>query len=264
MQALRERSSSNPLLSLSPLIDSSDLLQVGGRQQLSKSSGLWIATSNHPSWKASLDKIDHSYWACSVIACWSYSACCISCLSVPRCWRKEDHSFYHQGMHHLPSQFSQTSTSNDGTTSHWTDHTWSCIRQSWCRLWWSCSDQAWKCTMTYYCQGLWPMFIFVSLAVKAVHLELVSDLTSEAFIACLRRFIARRGRPSHVTNFVGAACEIKEFFQFLREQETQGAITDFLSGQSIVWKFITQHARQSVRSCSQKHEDQFETCARQC
>ena len=96
--------------------------------------------------------------------------------------------------------------------------------------------------MTYYCQGLWPMFIFVSLAVKAVHLELVSDLTSEAFIACLRRFIARRGRPSHVTNFVGAACEIKEFFQFLREQETQGAITDFLSGQSIVWKFITQHA----------------------
>ena len=28
--------------------------------------------------------------------------------------------------------------------------------------------------------------VFVSLAVKAVHLELVSDLTSEAFIACLK------------------------------------------------------------------------------
>ena len=30
--------------------------------------------------------------------------------------------------------------------------------------------------------------LFVALSVMAVHLELVSDLTSEAFIACLRRF----------------------------------------------------------------------------
>ena len=29
--------------------------------------------------------------------------------------------------------------------------------------------------------------LFVSLSVKAVHLELVSDMTSESFIACLRR-----------------------------------------------------------------------------
>ena len=31
--------------------------------------------------------------------------------------------------------------------------------------------------------------VFVSLSVKAVHLELVSSLTSEAFIAALKRFI---------------------------------------------------------------------------
>ena len=67
--------------------------------------------------------------------------------------------------------------------------------------------------------------VFVSLTVKAVHLELVSNLTSEAFVACLRTFIARCGRPSliwsdHGINFVGAAHEIKELLQFLREQET--------------------------------------------
>ena len=31
--------------------------------------------------------------------------------------------------------------------------------------------------------------VFVSLSVKAVHLEPVTDLTSDAFITCLRRFV---------------------------------------------------------------------------
>ena len=35
--------------------------------------------------------------------------------------------------------------------------------------------------------------LFVSLAVKAMHIELVSDLTTEAFLATLRRFIESRG-----------------------------------------------------------------------
>ena len=56
---------------------------------------------------------------------------------------------------------------------------------------------------------------FVSLSVKAVHLELVLDLTTEAFIACLRRFVARRGKPSLIwsdngKNFVGAKRELEE------------------------------------------------------
>ena len=38
--------------------------------------------------------------------------------------------------------------------------------------------------------------VFVSLSVKAVYLEPVTDLTSDAFIACLRRFVSRRGKPS--------------------------------------------------------------------
>ena len=38
--------------------------------------------------------------------------------------------------------------------------------------------------------------VFVSLSVRAVHLELVSDLSTDAFIACLRRFISRRGKPT--------------------------------------------------------------------
>ena len=37
--------------------------------------------------------------------------------------------------------------------------------------------------------------VFVSLSVKAAHLELVSDLSSDAFVASLRRFNAHRGKP---------------------------------------------------------------------
>ena len=85
--------------------------------------------------------------------------------------------------------------------------------------------------------------IFVSLTVKAVHLELVSDLTTEAFIGALRRFISRRGKPSllwsdHGTNFVGAARELKEFTAFFQNQQTQGIVSEFCSTQHITWKFI--------------------------
>jgi len=89
--------------------------------------------------------------------------------------------------------------------------------------------------------------VFVSFSVKAVHLELVIDLTSEAFIACLKRFIARRGLPSLIwsdngTNFVGATRELKELYQFLQTQATQESINHYLSDQKIIWKFIPQHA----------------------
>ncbi|XP_035225552.1 uncharacterized protein LOC118198073 [Stegodyphus dumicola] len=51
--------------------------------------------------------------------------------------------------------------------------------------------------------------LFICLATKALHIEAVSDLTADAFLAALRRFSARRGAPSHIysdnaTNFVGA------------------------------------------------------------
>ena len=85
--------------------------------------------------------------------------------------------------------------------------------------------------------------VFVSLSVKAVHLELVSDLTTEAFVACLRRFIARRGKPSliwsdHGSNFVGASRHLKELIEFLQQQQSQEVISNFCSAQNIVWKFI--------------------------
>jgi len=36
------------------------------------------------------------------------------------------------------------------------------------------------------------------MAIKAINLELVSKITSEAFIAALKRFIARKGLIDHL------------------------------------------------------------------
>jgi hypothetical protein len=59
------------------------------------------------------------------------------------------------------------------------------------------------------------VFIFICLAVKAIHLELVSNLTSDAFITAVRRFIARREKCLNLysdngTTFVGAHHELQE------------------------------------------------------
>lgn len=57
--------------------------------------------------------------------------------------------------------------------------------------------------------------IFICMAVKAVHIEEVSDLTTAAFFVSLQRFIARRGIPSKIysdydTNLIqGAATELR-------------------------------------------------------
>ena len=89
--------------------------------------------------------------------------------------------------------------------------------------------------------------MYVSLSTRAVHLEAVSDLTSEAFIACLRRFISRRGKPTllwsdHGTNFIGAKRILKELYEFLKDNQNNQVISNFCSTQGINWDFIPEHA----------------------
>lgn len=84
--------------------------------------------------------------------------------------------------------------------------------------------------------------LFVCFTTKAVHLEATSELTSAAFLATLRRFIGRRGRPQRIysdnaTNFVGAKNELDEIRQFLNAQ-IKSNFGDILVNEGIDWKFI--------------------------
>ncbi|XP_031333915.1 uncharacterized protein LOC116163923 [Photinus pyralis] len=72
--------------------------------------------------------------------------------------------------------------------------------------------------------------LFVCLATKALHLELVTELSSDAFLAALRRFISRRGIVTDIysdcgTNFVGASKQLM--------QKMRGASVD----EGIAWHF---------------------------
>lgn len=66
--------------------------------------------------------------------------------------------------------------------------------------------------------------IFVCMCTRAVHIDVVDDLTSAAFISCYERFVSSRGGcirmySDNGTSFVGAYKEIRQAFELFRSQE---------------------------------------------
>lgn len=85
--------------------------------------------------------------------------------------------------------------------------------------------------------------VFVCMVTKAIHLELVSDLSSNTFILTLKRFIARRGNPTEIysdnaTNFIGAKNQLHDFYKFFKNQTNFQNICEFLSLSETKWTFI--------------------------
>lgn len=88
------------------------------------------------------------------------------------------------------------------------------------------------------------MCVFVYMAIKAVHLEVVSDVTNNKFLTAFRHFIAKRGIPKHVysdnaTNFVGANNHFKELYALLNSDEHKNQINRFSIDRHITWHFIS-------------------------
>lgn len=84
--------------------------------------------------------------------------------------------------------------------------------------------------------------IFVCMSTKAIHIELVGDLTSEAFIGAFRRFVARRGKCNQIwsdqgRNFVGANKELQAAWKEANLQFT-GDIAETLATDGTQWHFI--------------------------
>ena len=80
--------------------------------------------------------------------------------------------------------------------------------------------------------------IFTCLTMRAVHIEVSQDLTTDSFLMAFSRFVSRRGAPTEVysdngTNFKGAECELKKALKMWN----QSRITESLRKRSIQWYF---------------------------
>ncbi|XP_053686390.1 uncharacterized protein LOC128735933 [Sabethes cyaneus] len=89
--------------------------------------------------------------------------------------------------------------------------------------------------------------IFVCLVTKGIHLEPVENLSTDAFIAALQRFVSRRGIPEQIlsdngTNFVGAKHELHMIYNLFRQQLTEKKLFEFCQQHEIQWKMIPPNA----------------------
>ncbi|XP_055589846.1 uncharacterized protein LOC129742027 [Uranotaenia lowii] len=103
--------------------------------------------------------------------------------------------------------------------------------------------------------------VFICFSTKAVHIELVFDLTTAKFIQALRRFVARRGPPSDIhsdngRNFLGAK---NELLRLLRNPEHTKKLGIECSDCNIRWHFNPPRAShfgglwESAINSAQKH-----------
>lgn len=84
--------------------------------------------------------------------------------------------------------------------------------------------------------------LFVCFSTKAVHLELVSSLSTTAFLAAFDRFVSRRRLPERIysdcgRNFVGAARTLKELYSWLNDQQNQSIIQKHATSRGVHWHF---------------------------
>lgn len=85
--------------------------------------------------------------------------------------------------------------------------------------------------------------VFVCFSTKAVHMEVVGDLSAESFIYALKRFIGRRGLChtifcDNATNFVGAKSELADLRNAINSEDVQSNIESACLKNGIDWKYI--------------------------
>lgn len=84
--------------------------------------------------------------------------------------------------------------------------------------------------------------LFICMCTKAIHLEAVTSLNVESFLAAFRRFISRRGLCTDLysdcgTNFVGANKELQVLYQRNRSSLPEYLVEN-LANQGTTWHFI--------------------------
>ncbi|XP_037930364.1 uncharacterized protein LOC119665129, partial [Teleopsis dalmanni] len=199
------------LSSLTPFVDEEGVIRVGGRLSSSKlqfdAIHQMILPSNDPLVKLLVEEIHKDNYHCGAQALlaqvrqrfWPLKGKSLMRAVIQQCLRcrRARPIVYNQIMGNLPGHRVQPARPFLSTGVDYCGPIW----------------------VHYKTRGKRPqkayIAVFCCFATKAVHLELVTDLTTDAFIGALKRFIARRGRCKtlycdNATNFVGAKNKLQE------------------------------------------------------
>lgn len=228
---------SNPLVRLTPYLDEDNLLRVGGRLEnstLSKTAKHPYILSNtnyfahliisqahektlHGSTQETLSYVRNEYWIVGGRApIRSYIIKCVKCTR----FRKANAQ---QLMGQLPPSRVNPSRAFLNTGVDYAG---------------PFSLKPWKgrTTRTY---KAW-VALFVCLATSAIHLELVTDYSSDGFIAAYKRFVGRRGICATLTsdcgtNFKGADQELQKLFSATTQEFQQ--LASLIANDGTKWIF---------------------------
>ncbi|KAL0879304.1 hypothetical protein ABMA27_003083 [Loxostege sticticalis] len=85
--------------------------------------------------------------------------------------------------------------------------------------------------------------VIVCFVTKALHLELLSDITTDSFLACFSRFISRRGLPTDVycdnaSTFKCAKTKLDDFYKLQASKEHQTQVQSFSASKGIRFHYI--------------------------
>ncbi|XP_075157775.1 uncharacterized protein LOC142231042 [Haematobia irritans] len=244
LKTTKELSRSSPIISLSPFLDKSDILRVGGRLDASNLSYEMkhqiILPYNDPIVKLILVMLHNENHHCGPQTLlnttrergfWIIKGKTMARNTVHNCIRctKAKPKMYQQIMGDLPED-----------------------RITPCRPFLNTGvDYCGPFWVHYKLRGKRPHKVYIAVfccfATKAIHMEVVTDLTTDAFIGALKRLISRRGRCQTIysdngTNFVGARNQLKELETSIFGKESQETIGRACSKEMIEFKFIPPRA----------------------
>ncbi|KAL0861810.1 hypothetical protein ABMA27_009282 [Loxostege sticticalis] len=89
--------------------------------------------------------------------------------------------------------------------------------------------------------------IFVCFVTKAIHIELASDMTTNTFLACLKRFIARRNKPSKIycdnaSYYKGTRNVLDDLYSLFDSERHQNSVHDFCCSERIQFHFVPSYS----------------------
>ena len=95
--------------------------------------------------------------------------------------------------------------------------------------------------------------LFICFTTRAIHLEVVSELSRDAFLAALKRFISRRGKPQDIysdngRNFVGARSYFDDIRKFMQSEEVKNDIVMFKKNKILSCDFTLNEQKSNTLS----------------